>query len=68
MEIKQLCKLIDMKKRIFIAFSLIALMLSACQTDGELGGLPVVETLPVQTATSSTAVLRAHRRSGMQKA
>lgn len=53
-----------MKKRIFIAFSLIGLILSACQTDGELGGLPVVETLPVQTATSSTAVLRGSTAGG----
>ena len=53
-----------MKKRIFTAFSLIGLILSACQTDGELGGLPVVETLPVQTATSSTAVLRGSTTGG----
>lgn len=47
-----------MKKRIFIAFSLIGLALSSCQTEDELGGLPAVETLPVKIATSSTAVLR----------
>lgn len=53
-----------MKKRIFIAFSLIGLVLSSCQTEDELGGLPVVETLPVKIATSSTAVLRGSTTGG----
>lgn len=53
-----------MKKRIFIAFSLIGLILSACQTEDELGGLPAVETLPVKIATSSTAILRGSTTGG----
>ncbi len=54
-----------MKRHIFIAFSLIGLMLAACQTEEEqAGGLPVVETLPVKVATSSTAVLRGSTTGG----
>lgn len=46
-------------------FSFFGLLLSSCQTEDELGGgLPVVETLPVKVATSSTAVLRGSTTGG----
>ena len=52
-------------KRILIIFSMIGLMISSCKTeDGLDGGTPVVKTLPVTVATSSTAVLRGSTTGG----
>ncbi len=46
-------------------FSMFGLLITSCQTDDELGGgTPVVETLPVKVATSSTAVLRGSTTGG----
>ena len=52
-------------KRILMIFSMFGLLITSCQTDDELGGgTPVVETLPVKVATSSTAVLRGSTTGG----
>ena len=52
-------------KRILIIFSMIGLMISSCKTEENLdGGTPVVKTLPVTVATSSTAVLRGSTTGG----
>ena len=52
-------------KRILILFSMIGLVISSCKTeDGLDGGTPVVKTLPVTVATSSTAVLRGSTTGG----
>ena len=52
-------------KRILIIFSMIGLVISSCKTeDGLDGGTPVVKTLPVTVATSSTAVLRGSTTGG----
>lgn len=54
----------DMKK-ILMIFSMLGILASSCQTDDKLGGgMPVVETLPVNIATSSTAVLRGSTTGG----
>ena len=54
----------DMKK-ILMIFSMFGILASSCQTDDKLGGgMPVVETLPVNIATSSTAVLRGSTTGG----
>lgn len=46
-------------------FSLLGGLLTACDAGKDLeGGLPTVETLPVQVATSSTAVLRGSTTGG----
>ena len=46
-------------------FSMFGLLITSCQTDDKLGGgTPVVETLPVKVATSSTAVLRGSTTGG----
>ena len=52
-------------KKILLIFSFFGLLLTSCQNEDELGGgLPVVETLPVKVATSSTAVLRGSTTGG----
>lgn len=54
-----------MKYRILIIFSLLGILLSSCSAGEELeGGLPTVETLSVEVATSSTAVLRGSTTGG----
>ena len=56
----------DMKK-ILMIFSLVGFLLSSCETNDEFGGgLPDVKTLPVQIATSSTAILRGSTSGGTQ--
>ena len=52
-------------KRILMIFSFIGILAVSCQSGEELnGGLPKVETLPVEIAASSSAVLRGSTTGG----